>query len=289
MTTTGGTTFGFLTRADLRGFDSAAQEIILAACAAGATARVSNRGHAIIRAPKGGTMSVARELKSMNRGLQNSVADFKRLFGMNPSDAFQKDRAMNSNGKQDDSAGLAYPSDKELDAGVKEKFPCPAKNCTQVFDTEGARYSHVEKNHERCKHPGCGFASDSKQATSAHFRIVHEGWAPRRGVSKTGVAKPEKKPAAKKPRAKKAVAKPAKKEAVKAVEVTAESLPATPPIKVEDPLAVLTTIHDLLGRDPRLAEMEKAMDDLRGELEASQKRVHELEAKLHLMKEALDL
>ena len=68
-----------LTRADLRGFDGHAKDLILWAQAKGARIKISKRGHAIVRYRNRST-SVARNLKMQTRTAQNSRSAVKRLF-----------------------------------------------------------------------------------------------------------------------------------------------------------------------------------------------------------------
>lgn len=69
-----------LTKADLRGFDAESTKLILWAMEQGATGKVSNRTHAILRGPSGRTTAVPRKMKSMNRADRNTRAQVARLF-----------------------------------------------------------------------------------------------------------------------------------------------------------------------------------------------------------------
>jgi hypothetical protein len=69
-----------LTKADLRGFDAESTKLILWAIEQGATGKVSNRGHCILRGPDGRTTAVARKMTSQNRTAQNTRAQVARLF-----------------------------------------------------------------------------------------------------------------------------------------------------------------------------------------------------------------
>ena len=70
-----------VTRADLKGFDRTAQDLILDAQAQGARIRVSNRGHALVYGPDGeSSTAVPRKMKNRNRAHQNTMAALKRMF-----------------------------------------------------------------------------------------------------------------------------------------------------------------------------------------------------------------
>lgn len=73
-------TYVKITKADLRGFDSASTELILWAQMRGAKVRISKRNHAIILGPNGRTAAVPRNMKMQNRGSQNARAGVARLF-----------------------------------------------------------------------------------------------------------------------------------------------------------------------------------------------------------------
>lgn len=68
-----------VTRAELRGFDRLAQDLILQAVAAGARVRISSRGHAVVYLGDGSTC-IAPNLGVANRAAQNAKAGVKRLI-----------------------------------------------------------------------------------------------------------------------------------------------------------------------------------------------------------------
>lgn len=74
------TQYSKLTKADLRGFDAESTKLILWAIEQGATGKVSNKGHAILRGPDGRTTAVPRLMKNRNRADRNSRAQVARLF-----------------------------------------------------------------------------------------------------------------------------------------------------------------------------------------------------------------
>ena len=69
-----------VTRGDLRKFDKESTQLILDAQEKGARVRISNRGHAILYGPNGGTASVPGTLRLANRSAQNARAGVARLF-----------------------------------------------------------------------------------------------------------------------------------------------------------------------------------------------------------------
>lgn len=69
-----------LGRADLKGFDREAQDLILWAQDQGGRVRVSNRTHAIIYGRDGESAAIARKMKSQGRTYLNSKAAVRRLF-----------------------------------------------------------------------------------------------------------------------------------------------------------------------------------------------------------------
>jgi hypothetical protein len=72
--------FGKVTRAELRGFDAEATELILWAQMRGATVKISKRTHAILRGPNGATASVPRNMYAANRTAKNTRAQVRRMF-----------------------------------------------------------------------------------------------------------------------------------------------------------------------------------------------------------------
>lgn len=245
-----------LSRSDLRGFNEDAIRIITAAMNAGGTGRVSNRNHCIIRGPEGRTLSVAMGITKANRGIQNATAEFRRVFGMEWTEVEKpKEKQTAEDLAPAPSLGDPHPT-----------LTCPVKTCDAVFVTEGARYSHIHDKHIVCREPGCHFVTDHAPAESGHYRIVHLGEAPRKGITKP------------KPKPKKAAApQPAAQETVRVV------------TKVVKEGEVLKQIRHLLGDDPRLAELREENQRLQEALGKAEARVAELDAKLKLLKEALEL
>lgn len=245
--------YRILNRNDLGGFNEAAIECILAAMARGGTARVSNRGHCIVRAPKGGTMSVSKDPTKNNRGIQNQTADFRRLFGADPWEPVVKEEA-----KVEQQETVTPPGHHQRQ--THPTLACRANGCDKVFVTEGARYTHHQKEHHPCREPGCEFVGSAPGAESGHYRMKHTDLPHPRTV---GQAKKKAKP---KPR-KKAVA----------ARVPAQRKPSN-----TSDSQTLLAIRELLGADPRVAELEEA-------LSKANARIDELTAKLKIIEEATHL
>lgn len=72
--------YGALTARDLSGFDAEPRALVLDAIARGATGRLSNRGHVILRSPDGVRTAAVQRKFTNNRGAQNSRAGVERLF-----------------------------------------------------------------------------------------------------------------------------------------------------------------------------------------------------------------
>ena len=80
MSTVPASSYGQLSRKDLAAFDQESKELILKAIDAGCIARISAKGHCILRNNSGGTASMPRHLTAPNRTAQNARADLKRLL-----------------------------------------------------------------------------------------------------------------------------------------------------------------------------------------------------------------
>lgn len=162
-----GTGYKRLQRGDLRTFDGRAVELILGAMARGGEGRISSKGHAILRSPNGQTMSVSRNTATGNRSYRNMQADYQRCFGNLPVLDERTDGA------------LALVPDPEPDEHPlvprqgRQLLECPVESCEAEFVTEGARYSHVHKEHHPCKQPGCFKVFDKPNKASGHFNVVH--------------------------------------------------------------------------------------------------------------------
>ena len=80
-----------LTRADLRGFDGHAKDLILWAQSKGAVIKLSKRNHAIVRFA-GRSTAVPRQMKMQTRTAQNARCGVKRLFAKNRPDVVPGER-----------------------------------------------------------------------------------------------------------------------------------------------------------------------------------------------------
>lgn len=174
-----------LTRRDLGGFDGYATRAVLYAMEHGGVGRITNRGHAFLRAPDGRTMSVSPSSRKSKQVIEINV---RKLFG-NGEEI--------SNSEEEEVVTETTPQEKE-DATtatvsmIEPTIHCTVKGCPAVFVTEGARYSHLYSAHHVCKEPGCMFAHDRTQSVAAHHRIVHEGVRPRSvGAQKAARARME--------------------------------------------------------------------------------------------------
>lgn len=151
-----------LFRTDLKTFDDRATELVLAAMDRGAMGRISSKGHAILRGPDGQTMSVSRNTGSGNRGRQNMEAEFVRIFG--PLEVRALPRAVG------DSVSIEHPLVPTRETVM---IACPLDSCDAEFVTEGARYTHVQREHFPCKEPGCQRVFDNATKASGHFNVTH--------------------------------------------------------------------------------------------------------------------
>lgn len=265
-----------LTRGDLRAFDDKATELILEAMERGAVGRISTKGHCILRAPTGATMSVSRNTGSGNRGRYNMEAEFARIFGTVEVRALP--RAVGDN----------EPAHPLIPRQGQPMLPCPADWCDREFVTGGARYTHVQRDHFPCKEPGCDRVFDEARKASGHYNVVHHraalakepaeceycdwtGTQAGKGshVGRAHPTKTKKALAARKKAAKKSPPKAPSSDSPKAV-----------PVK-GDAAETLARVRAVLGADPRVAELE-------AEVAALRKHNAELEARLTLLKEALD-
>jgi hypothetical protein len=152
--------FRRLSRVDLKGFSRQSQTLVLMAMERGGVGRVSNKGHAILRSPTGATMSVSRSY-TQNRGLQNTEAQWVRVFGELPIEETQGSLALVR-----DTHPLVPPKEHPM-------LECPVESCEAEFVTEGARYTHVHKEHYPCKHPGCFKVYDEPRKASGHYSVTH--------------------------------------------------------------------------------------------------------------------
>lgn len=281
-----------LTRRDLRGFDDGACDLILKAIGYGAVGRISQKGHALLRGPDGQTMSVSRNTGMGNRGRQNAEADFVRIFG-----AYEQEE------KQAVGQNLTLVRKEQTVANTHPLVPpeehpmltCPAKDCEAEFVTEGARYTHIQKQHFPCREPGCDRVFTKKSAEQGHFNLSH-------GVVKRNRATVVKCPEpgcdyegtpgglgghtnqvhrkGQAPKGRKSQAKAPTTNRVPQKSASSDSAP-TVQVKAPDAETLLARVREALGVDPRVAELEAQLSEAR-------RRADDLEAKLALLKEALE-
>lgn len=159
-----------LTRSDLATFDDIATNVILYAMERGGSGRISRKGHAILRGPNGGTMSVPRDGNRSQQVLEGTV---RKMFDSEPNES---------------PTPVGGPTPEQRIAAIQDRIipnpqlHCLEPSCEAVFVTEGARYSHIHERHNVCPFPGCSFTRDWKPAVVSHHRIVHEGFRPRKGT-----------------------------------------------------------------------------------------------------------
>ncbi len=159
--------FHKLESSELRGFDRDARELILAAMAAGGVGRISSKGHAILRAPSGATMSVSRNQKSHNRASQNTTAQYRRLFSVVATEA----------------APVVYedvtttPAEQEASMAKRVKYPCSVPGCTFVAKAPQGLAAHVRMTHEHRmpvrKKKEAPMAAEVVEAAVAEAAVAH--------------------------------------------------------------------------------------------------------------------
>lgn len=277
-----------LTRQDLRAFDEDMTKFVLYAMEQGGVGRVSNNGHCIIRNNRGQTMSVSRSASGGNRK-QNVARDICRLFG-DPND-----NPKPSPPKTPEKPQLmqAQPTQQ-----TDEVVRCTVKGCTEQFVTEGARYSHIEQNHYRCREDGCSFVGKTPQSRALHVTRTHRGINPRQNRKQPRPVETVQ------PAPDSGLAETPEPTAEQPAEAPAPQQPETPPaaepdtdreqpgwydrVRVvgESPTVEanrkLLMIREVLGEDPRIAELRGQVDDLRRERD-------DLKAQLALIRDALAL
>jgi hypothetical protein len=313
--------FKRLTREDIKTFDKAAKAVVLTAMERGGLGWVSNRGHAIINAPGGGTMSVARSIESAPHTRQNCEADLRRLFPQESLTKESKEAMHNDTLSVFSNAPLPAAINGNGAAAVTKSdlIECPAKGCDREFATLDALYGHAGNEHILCKWPACDlgpggrmFIAPNNQSLAGHTNIQHKGNKPWEHIDPTKRVATAKKAAATRARIavkagttvgqhKVSVTKrtdgvlvadtPKKPEPAKQVPVVApksterpehRALPTGEKTAPVTDAAKLQAIRDLLGEDPRIALLQAANVKL-------QAKVDDLQAQLDLVAEALHL
>lgn len=270
----GRSSWGTLTRTELRAFDEDQTKAILYAMDHGGVGRISNSGHAIIRNQQGQTMSVSRS--SGGRRKQNVAADLCRLFGA-PDEVLDREATTKAQPNAPEPVQLTAVSTTE-DSPV---LGCPAKGCGATFVTEGARYTHVDQLHWKCQEPGCEFVGRVAQSVVLHHTRVH------RGINPTG-NRSRKSPARKAPALEAVPAATAHNDPPSPEQPQTPPAPETAPDVVTqeathyDAVEVLERVRDALGEDPRIATLQAKVDELVKERDDAL-------AQLSLIREALHL
>jgi hypothetical protein len=161
-----------LTRSELTTFDRDATDLVLQAMKYGAMGRMSSKGHAIIRNARGQTMSIARKMSKVNRTHQNTLSQFRKLFGPEIEADNRPDvREAAQEAKAADALADAVPHSDEM-------YPCPIEGCPHhepegAFVTPGALYTHTRKDHEVCLECVPPKVFSNHQRLVAHHRMAH--------------------------------------------------------------------------------------------------------------------
>lgn len=291
-----GTSYKKLTRADLRNFDDLATEAVLVAMKHGAVGRVNSNGHAFIRAATG-TMSITRDISSKPNDAKNVQRDLRRLFPeIRQNGSAKKDANM-----QSQVSPTFTESSDQVTMTEEQLLQCPAKGCDKEFATEGARYSHVRDDHATCSWEGpdvthddpnyrCDlgpngspFVGKNGMSVAGHANIYHVGnkpWEKRDPAKRLEAAK---KGAATRAANRQAAVNGANETVVSAVP-DAAAKPAAKPVEQPSqehrglptgevkhrpttPAAKLAAIRAILGEDPKVAQLQAEVDELRAHLE----------------------
>lgn len=265
-----GTREKILTRADLKAFDGDAKRAALLAMNLGGRGRITSQGHAFIKGPSGETMSIARDSTAPNCK-QNIEAALRRVFP-DTYTAQSKGTPMHSNTPVfTDAIPVTLPEATNGNgAAVAAKIECPVKRCEQKFATEGALYSHSQRDHETCTWEGpdadhddpnyrcdygpggllgAAFIGVNAKAVSGHVNTRHRGnrpWehvtaAARKQAAANGLATKAAKKAASVP------AGTTLAEATKAVSEVTVSKRADGVLVAEGPKPDLSKLHDEHG------------------------------------------
>lgn len=281
-----------LTRGELTDFDREAKDMILDAMQAGVLGNISKRSHAILRNATGHTVAIPRRMTSPNRSAQNSRADYKRF--MRAHTEFIEAHRPPTEQTVETEAPLpeVTPELQETDLWF-----CNLCNAYAGQDQQ-THLQEVHPHHTICEE--CGKAV-KKQGIYLHRRMAHSMTPEdRRANYEKGKAKRAATVARKKAEAQKAKEKAKEKarliaemepEPIEAAEEPTTPEPA-PADQVVDRLAeaneTLNMIRSVLGKDPRVAELEQQIVVLTEERDAAIKHNQDLEAKLALLREAFD-
>jgi len=305
-----GTPWKKLTRADLTNFDTTATGAVLTAMDQGAVGRVTARGHATIRGDNGQTMSVTRDT-SAPHCKQNIHADLRRLFPeVRLNGTTKKNQDVNMHNDLDkpfSDTELPKATNGTLPAG-DVLLQCPAKGCDKEFVTAGARHAHIRDDHATCTWEGAdvehddpsyrcdvgpdgtAFVGASKQSVAGHVNIHHRGARPwesrdpakRHAAAVKGAATRARKAGKK---AAGAVSKPvangtaqSRNTATTKSDSHTEEHRGLPMSEVKHrpttPAAKLAAIRAILGDDPRVAQLEAQVAELKAQLDLVAEVLH---------------
>jgi uncharacterized C2H2 Zn-finger protein len=142
--------FRLLARRDIPGFDAPAVALILEMGAAGWEGRVSNKNHAIMRAPDGTlTLSVSQNTYR-KLSMANNRHKFEQWLDEQP-----KEKAVS-----------------DVPKVTTQKWPCP--RCNKTFASEQFLSDHIHLDHEKMiKCPECGDWYANNQKLSLHRANKH--------------------------------------------------------------------------------------------------------------------
>lgn len=179
-------------------------------------------------------------------------------------------------------------------------IPCPAEGCGKEFATEGALYRHMNDDHVVCTWEGCNAGPQGgpyigkgdtltkmKQSIAGHTNIAHRGNKPWDFRHPAPVKPAETTVSARNGTTTRATSKVSQK----AGEFTSGLPSATPkpspvvrkpvtpkatpePAAAKSPAAILAAIRELLGPDPRVAELESEVADLHAKLDLISEALH---------------
>jgi hypothetical protein len=285
--------YGQLTRSDLAAFDKEATGLILSAIAAGCTGNVSRRTHAILRNAAGDTMSVQRKLATGNRSSQNTRSEYKKFMAAHTE-------ALEAQGV------TPTPVEVEPEEAPAEDFwfctLCQESLPLSGQDESTAQQAHMAEVHPKYTFcPECG-ALVKKQGLGPHINMAHKVTTEQRRANAIKAGETRRRAREEAEKAAQEAQEPAEEPVSPPVEeITDEQVaeilehPDEPQIELPEPeishqfaVETIEKIRNLLGKDPRVVELEAQIVVITEERDAAIKAKGELEAKLALMREAFD-
>lgn len=258
MSAPGGTSYHVLTRAELRGFDEEATELVMTAIGHGCLGRLSSKGHVILRSPTGETTAIPRNMSAQNRTAQNARAAVKRLLR----------EPIEPPATEDDALG----SQK---ARARTQTQAPRRlTVNQAFRDHGAAFASWYATYAAA-HPlglpaGSLLEVDLDDDAAPTFLPVVPDHVPEEAITMTTSAE--------------ALAEPRAVETeVVAERLKNDSVPpeahhpkhgstaaTTSPVGPEE---ILRRVREALGEDPRLAALAADLAEARAEIEALNERL----------------